>query len=90
LHGLQVGVASYLCSLLQGENSNEIAELFDVTGFWGAIQSDPFSRDEWREALNRAPTIKEGFYTVLSAPGKISQAQRLLERESRLSRCFRD
>src|SRR5262249_6521241 len=44
LHGLQVGAASYLVSILQGENTDRIAELFDATGFWDAIAADPFSR----------------------------------------------
>src|SRR4030095_6851708 len=71
LHGLQVGVASYLVSLLQGENSDAIAALFDVTGFWEAIAADPFCRGEWGEALRLAPTIKEGYFTVLSIPGRL-------------------
>src|SRR6185312_14696440 len=47
LHGLQVGVASYLMSALQGENADRIAGLFEATGFWGAVAADPFSRAEW-------------------------------------------
>ena len=78
LHGLQVGVASYLVSLLQGENTEIIAELFDVTGFWDAIADDPFSRSEWREALRVAPTIKKDFYTVLLDPQHLKEAERLL------------
>src|SRR5947209_12015318 len=40
LHGLQVGVATYLVSILQGENTEKIAALFDATGFWNAIADD--------------------------------------------------
>ena len=69
LHGLQVGVASYLVSLLQGSNTDTIADLFEVTGFWDAIAADPFRRSEWREAIRLAPTIKENFFTVLSIQG---------------------
>ena len=39
LHGLQVGVATYLISLLQGQNSRRIAALFDATGFWAPSQT---------------------------------------------------
>jgi len=62
LHGLQVGVASYLTSILQGENTNAIARLFDATGFWDVIAGDPFDRAEWLTAARLAPSIKEGFY----------------------------
>lgn len=88
LHGLQVGVASYLVSLLQGMNTDTIAKLFDVTGFWDAIAADPFSRAEWSEALRTAPRIKDGFHTVLSEPGIQAEAEALLTADPRLARCF--
>src|SRR5215469_1120267 len=78
LHSLQVGVASYLVSLVQKENSDDIAVLFDVTGFWDAIAADPFSRPEWREAIRLAPTMKEGFFTVLSNRDRLLEAERYL------------
>jgi glycerol-1-phosphate dehydrogenase [NAD(P)+] len=89
LHGLQVGVASYLVSFLQGENTEKIASLFDATGFWETIAADPFSRAEWLTALRMAPSIKEGFYTVLSSRVVFPEIERLLNEDPRLSRCFR-
>lgn len=38
-----------------------IHSLFDTTGFWDAIRSDPFSRVEWIEAVKLAPTVKKEF-----------------------------
>jgi glycerol-1-phosphate dehydrogenase [NAD(P)+] len=61
LHGLQVGVATYLMSRVQHSQSERIAILLEQTGFWSEIQSDPFSLSEWREALQLAPAIKEDF-----------------------------
>lgn len=90
LHGLQVGVASYLVSLLQENDSRLIADLFEITGFWSAIAADPFSRSEWREALRLAPTIKENYFTILSDPGSLTRAERLLTDNPTLARCFRD
>ena len=71
LHGLQVGVATYLVSRVQKNQSERIADLFDHVGFWSEIRSDPFSRLEWREALHLALTIKEDFYTILSEEGAL-------------------
>jgi len=88
LHGLQVGVASYLVSLLQGAKSDEIAGLLDVTGFWDAIAADPFPRSEWRDAIRLAPTLKDGFFTVLSIPERIPEAEHYLTADPRLARCF--
>lgn len=89
LHGLQVGVASYLVSILQGQNTERIAALFDATGFWDAIIEDPFSRAEWLAAVKAAPAVKEGFYTVLSSRDVLPEVERLLTHDPRLARCFR-
>jgi glycerol-1-phosphate dehydrogenase [NAD(P)+] len=81
LHGLQVGVATYLVSLLQGANSDRIAGLFDATGFWDAIAAEPFSRAEWLGAVRMAPLVKEGFYTVLSSRDVLPEVERALTQD---------
>ena len=90
LHGLQVGVAAYLISCLQGANSEAIARLFDVTGFWNTIAADPFSRNEWRAAIRLAPTLKSNFYTILSLPERLHAAECLLAEDPNLVGCFQD
>jgi len=89
LHGLQVGVATYLMSLLQGQNSERIAELFDTTGFWQAIARDPFDRSEWLEAARVAPSIKSDFYTVLSSRDCLPEIKTALHSDPTLRECFR-
>jgi glycerol-1-phosphate dehydrogenase [NAD(P)+] len=89
LHGLQVGVASYLVSILQGENTERIAALFDATGFWDAVAADPFLREEWLAAVRAAPAVKAGFYTVLSTRDVFPEVEKLLTHDPRLVRCFR-
>jgi glycerol-1-phosphate dehydrogenase [NAD(P)+] len=88
LHGLQVGVASYLVSLLQGAGSDRIAALFAATGFWDTIAADPFSRREWLEAVRLAPTIKKNFYTILSSRNVLPEVERYLSDDELLRRCF--
>ncbi len=88
LHGLQVGVATYIVSILQKENTDRIASLFDVTGFWNGIAEDPFSASEWLAAVQAAPSIKEGFYTVLSSRNVLPEIERMLSDDPRLARCF--
>ncbi len=88
LHGLQVGVATYLVSLLQGQNTETIAGLFDATGFWRSIEADPFDRREWMEAARGAPGIKLDYYTVLSSRDCLPEIEYALEKDPRLRRCF--
>ena len=56
LHGLQVGMATYLISQLHGTATEAIGTVFTRTGFWGAIIAEPFSRREWKLAIERAPS----------------------------------
>jgi glycerol-1-phosphate dehydrogenase [NAD(P)+] len=88
LHGLQVGVASYLVSRLQGENHDLIDRLFRTTGFWDSVASDPFHKSQWIEAIKIAPTIKHDFYTVLSSRDVISEVEELISSDPRLHRCI--
>lgn len=88
LHGLQVGVASYLVSLLQDRHVEAIADLFASTGFWKVIESDPFARSEWLEAARLAPSLKSDFYTVLSSRDCLPEIESLLANDPWLKRCF--
>lgn len=89
LHGLQVGVATYLMSLIQRQQHSEpIARLFDATGFWGAIAKDPFDRSEWLDAARVAPSIKSNFYTVLSSRDCLPEIEKALDSDPYLQPCF--
>lgn len=88
LHGLQVGVASYLISRLQGENHELIDRLFHATGFWDLVEADPFDRSEWIEAIQIAPSIKPSYYTTLSTSGASSELARLITSDPKLCRCL--
>ncbi len=87
LHGLQVGTAAYLVSLLQDRNAGMIADLFGKTGFWDAVAADPFPLAYWLEALRRAPSIKQDFYTVLSSRDCLPEAEQHLRTDPHLRRC---
>jgi glycerol-1-phosphate dehydrogenase [NAD(P)+] len=88
LHGLQVGVATYIVSRLQGNQTETIRSLFEVSGLWKIIRSDPFSMAEWIKAARLAPTIKNEFYTVLSSRDCVNEIRSILENDSVLTGCF--
>lgn len=90
LHGIQVGLAAYICSRLQGDKQTTatISSLFQRTGFWSAIRQEPLSRNEWLEAFRRAPSIKPDRYTVLSSRDCCEQVAAVIDSDSMLSQCF--
>lgn len=89
-HGLQVGVAAYIVSRLQRENSEVIAAVLDKTDFWRGVQQRRFSRSEWLEAVDRAPSIKPDRFTVLSSRPCCDEVATLLDQDERLGKCFTD
>ena len=86
LHGLQVGLATYWMSLVQGQPVGALEELFRATGFWAYWERNPGSRDKWLAALDEAPSIKEDFVTVLSEADNRRRAADLLRSDPYLSR----
>jgi glycerol-1-phosphate dehydrogenase [NAD(P)+] len=88
LHGLQVGVASYLVSKLQGQGSDRIDQVLTATGFWEGVAADPFDRTEWLTAVRLAPTLKDNFYTVLSDRDCLPEIEELLDNDDRLAACI--
>jgi glycerol-1-phosphate dehydrogenase [NAD(P)+] len=88
LHGLQVGVATYLVSQLQQYGTERIAALFDATGFWDQIRREPFIRADWIAAFRSAPGVKPDFYTILSERDCPDDLTRILAEDPRLKGLF--
>jgi glycerol-1-phosphate dehydrogenase [NAD(P)+] len=89
LHGLQTGTAAYLVSSLQGGSHHKtIGELFARTGFWESIRKQPFSKEEWKIAVERAPSIKENFYTILSEREAWPEFAMMIAHDKALVGCF--
>ncbi|MCL2364411.1 MAG: iron-containing alcohol dehydrogenase family protein [Defluviitaleaceae bacterium] len=75
LHGIQVGVATYLCALLQNNtHTADVRIVLEQTGFLAHVQAQPFPYDEFMEAVRLAPTMKRDFYTVLSEADSFTRA----------------
>ena len=89
LHGLQTGTAAYLISGVQGGSHHErIGELFARTGFWDSVRNQPFSKEEWRIAAERAPSVKEDFYTILTDRDAWPEFARMIAHDAALVGCF--
>jgi hypothetical protein len=49
-----------------------------------------FAASRMSQVCHLAPTMKNDFFTVLSIPDRIAEAERHLTDDPRLARCFRD
>jgi glycerol-1-phosphate dehydrogenase [NAD(P)+] len=67
MHGLQVGIACIGTMWLQEHPKLEaVLGVLAETGFLGFVKQHPLERDAFLQAIRLAPTIKPGYYTVLS------------------------
>ncbi len=86
-HGLQVGLAAYLCSQLPGSDPAvhaRIAAVLDRLHFWPAAAGQRLTPELLVDALKLAPSIKPGYFTVLSSPESLPRAREILNADRRL------
>ena len=88
MHGIQVGVATYLCSYLQNNQHDAVRNFLAVTGFFDFVLNYRLSKNDFIEAIKLAPTIKENFYTILSVEGKIQEAINFVNSDSIMLNLF--
>ena len=85
MHGIQVGIATYLCSMLQNNYYENVKNFLVNTGFVDYVKQDPLDKKEFIDAIYLGPTIKQGYYTVLSEPDAVKNAVDLVNNEDLLS-----
>jgi glycerol-1-phosphate dehydrogenase [NAD(P)+] len=89
LHGIQVGVASYLMSQLQRTTQRAVTAAAEQSGFFDYVAAHPLDRSSFIEALKLAPSVKQDFYTVLSEPGSLERALELCGSDPWLARVLK-
>ena len=87
LHGIQVGVASYLCAMLQNnEWTGGLRDVLTEVGFFDFVATKPLNKKEFVEALKEAPSIKKDYYTILSEKGSFERAVQLISEDKILQK----
>lgn len=81
MHGIQIGVMTYLCSYLQDNQFETVKSFLTSIGFFDFVAKSPFVKTEVIEAIKKAPEIKENFYTILSEESSLSRAIWFIEND---------
>lgn len=89
MHGIQVGVATYLCSYLQDNDFEKVKSFLENTGFIEYLTQYPLNKDDFINAVKKAPTIKEDFYTILSQKENINKALKFVEEDETMQKVLR-
>ncbi len=90
MHGIQVGIATYLCALLQSnENISSLKSILLDTGFIDFVKQNPFDKNEFIKALELAPQIKQDYYTILSEANSLKNAKNFVETDEILTQVIK-
>ena len=91
MHGLQVGVASYLCARLQNNDAaDDLRDILQKVGFFDFVAKNPLNKQDFLNALKIAPQIKDNYYTILSEPKSYKNAVKLIEKDEILQKIIKD
>ena len=75
LHGIQVGIATYIMAKVQDHRYIRVSTVLKNTGFWDYVATLHMKKADFLKAIDMAPTIKPHRHT-LSPRGKIPRSSK--------------
>lgn len=85
LHGVQVGIATYIMSLVQDYRVNRVRTFLTDTGFFEHVKTLGIKKSMMIEAIRLAPSIKPNRKTTIHDSSNIKKAIELLDSDAVLS-----
>ncbi|MCI8529705.1 MAG: iron-containing alcohol dehydrogenase family protein [Lachnospiraceae bacterium] len=88
LHGVQVGIATYLMSRVQDHRYMRVNRIFTDTGFWDYVCTLGLKREDYAQAIDLAPSIKPSRHTYLHEEKYRELAKEILREDEVLKKVF--
>ncbi|NLL06366.1 MAG: iron-containing alcohol dehydrogenase family protein [Clostridiaceae bacterium] len=88
LHGIQVGIATYIMSLVHNHRYERIRKFFSDTGFFDFVKTLKLNPEDYVNAIDMAPTIKPNRMTYLHIEEHREKAKRLIYEDEMLADIF--
>lgn len=88
LHGVQVGLATYLMSMVQEHRVKRIHKIFTDTGFFEFAATLDLDRDEFMRAIDIAPSIKPYRHTYIHEEQYRQKAKEILVTDPEFEKIF--
>lgn len=86
LHGIQVGVATYIMSKVQMHRYERIKKVLYETGFFNYVQTLKLKKADFKKAIDIAPTIKPSRYTYLHIEENRELAKKIIDEDEILKK----
>ena len=65
LHGIQVGIATYIMAKVQDHRYVRVQKIFNDTGFWDYVETLQMKQSDFLKAIDMAPSMKPHRHTYL-------------------------
>ncbi len=82
MHGLQVGIATYIMANVQNHRAERMMKVFKRTGFFDYAMKCSFKRQDFEQAISFAPSIKPNRYTYLHDSNYQEQANDFVQTDT--------
>ncbi|MCQ2532682.1 MAG: iron-containing alcohol dehydrogenase family protein [Saccharofermentans sp.] len=89
LHGVQVGIATYIMCKIENHRYERVNTIFTKTGFWDYCETLDLKRSDFERAIDLAPTMKPGRHTYIQEEAYRVKAKELLVTDEHLTRILK-
>lgn len=88
MHGIQVGIATYIMSHVQEHRAIRMEKVFTRTGFFDYVKTLGLKKEEYCEAIKMSPSIKPNRYTYIHEEKYREKALKVVNEDPILQEIF--
>ncbi|AGX42481.1 glycerol-1-phosphate dehydrogenase [Clostridium saccharobutylicum] len=85
LHGIQVGIATYIMSKVQNHRVERISKVLRETGFFEYVKTLKMRKEDFKKAIDIAPSIKPNRYTYIHVEENRILAKKIIDEDEILN-----
>lgn len=85
LHGIQVGVATYIMAKVQEHRFERISKVLKKTGFFDYVKTLKMRKEDFKKAIDMAPSIKPNRYTYIHVEENRLIAKKIVDEDEILN-----
>lgn len=89
LHGIQVGIGTYIMALVQEHRVERIKQVFTDTGFFDYCKTLGLNKEDYKAAIDIAPTVKPFRHTYLHEEQYRIKAKEVIDTDGILQEIFK-
>lgn len=86
LHGIQVGIATYIMAKIQNHRFERVTKVLMETGFFNYVETLKMKKEDFKKAVEIAPVIKPNRYTYIHVPNNIEAAKKIIDEDEILNK----